>query len=83
MSRTINLASMPLGYPPAVEWIEANELDPFSVLHRQEVYVDEHALTLERFILTVGKAKQLGPDGTPLTQKVTVPLLSPPDNHGL
>jgi hypothetical protein len=83
MGRKLNLASMPVGYPPAVEWIKANELDPFSVLHRQNVYVDEHAITLKRFILTVGKAKQLDPDGNPLTQTVTVPLISAPENHGL
>lgn len=83
MSRKLNLESMPVGYPPAVEWIKANDLDPFSVLYRQEVYVDEHAITLDRFVLTHGKAKQLGPDGNPLIQRVTVPLISAPENHGL
>ena len=62
-------------------WLVANDLDPAVVVLHQTIGVDENSITLLQFVFD-GKRRVLV-DGESVTEAVTVPLISAPENHGL
>lgn len=82
MSRRINFESMPIAHLPARKWLRANEVDPSMVPIAQEALVGDDTITLKVFVFSA-HGKQIGPDGEPIVQEITVPLISAPENHGL
>lgn len=81
----LGLASLPS------KWLQANEVDPRLVPFDSTVTVAGGQLTYESFIPAdyqpacgAGVLIKRGPDGSPAPRQLhTVPLISPPEAHGL
>lgn len=81
-SRVIDFTDYPMGHPPLMEWIKANDLDPGRLPYDQKVLVETGKLTVTEFVVKENGAKQiLG--GEAVTKAVTVPLKSTPAAHNL
>ena len=80
----INLESLPLKYPPAIEWLRANNLDTKRVPVAQEVLIEDGKITLDLFVVDENGMKKLTPDQAHVvTERITVPCISSPAAHNL
>ena len=88
-NRTIDLSGYNHPDPRVMAWIEANDLDPHQIPADFPVVIEDGNLTVMEWILesTVPGApphKTLADDGEGFKKaQRTVPLLSPPEDHGL
>jgi hypothetical protein len=86
MSASINFTDYPMGHPPILAWLRANELDPSRLLYAQTALIDAGELTVTEFVFEESGAKRLAKrtDGFEAVVKtVTVPLISSPAAHNL
>ena len=83
-TRRININTPILPDPQIFAWIQANGIDPGTVLAAQEVTVKDGQLTYLEFVRDESGVKVLSSDQTGYVKRErTVPLISPPEVHGL
>jgi hypothetical protein len=83
-TRTLDLSTYPLRYIPLIEWVTANGIEPRCVPVGQRVEVTEDSISLNLFVLDKHGRKQIThPGDYPREARVTVPLVSPLEAHGL
>jgi hypothetical protein len=75
--------------PRIISWIKANGLDPNNIPEAFPAVIEDRTLTVTEWIVEQSVAgapphKTLSDDGSGYKKKRrTVPLLSPPEDHGL
>lgn len=82
MSRQIDFTDYPMAHQPILNWIRANGLNPKHLPYDQTVEVGHGRLWVTKFLLDSLGKKRIS-DSTALTERVTVPLISAPETHGL
>lgn len=86
--RLLHPADYPLPHPPLIAFIRANGLDEFEVSAAHPLIIQGEELTVSAFIRepdATGRLRPVLADDGESYQKhsVTVPLKSPPEDHGL
>lgn len=86
--RLLHPEDYPLPYPPLTAFVRANGLHERDIAAAFPLIVGDGRLTVTEFVfeeLPGGKRRTvLAPGGESLVKKsVTVPLVSPPEDHGL
>ena len=90
--RLIHPEDYPYRHPPLLEFIRTNGLDPWAIPEAFPIVTEGGQLTVTEFVfeeLPDGRRRKVlihNPDGTVESfakHSVTVPLKSPPEDHGL
>ncbi len=83
-TRTLDLATYKHPHPPLIDWITANGLDPYAVNASQQVQVTDNTITVSQYVLDEKRLKVMDIAAMrPLEERVTVPLISPLEAHGI
>jgi len=83
-TRRISLNTPVIPDPQRIAWIEANGLNPNTIVADQEVIVEDGKLTFVEFLFNENGGKVLNTDGTGCVKRTrTVDLVSAPEDHGL
>lgn len=85
--RIIHPEAYPYRHPPLLEFIRANDLDPWDIPAAFPLVVEGDQLTVTEFVFEVlpnGERRKVIINGDSIKKRtVTVPLKSPPEDHGL
>jgi hypothetical protein len=82
--RRVDLNTPILPDPQMFAWIEANGVDPGTVLAAQVATIEDGKLTFLEFVRDDSGAKILNSEDTGFVKRErTVPLISPPEDHGV
>lgn len=89
--RQIDPTEYPIPHPPLLEFTRANGLDPWNIPVDSPMFIKGEELTATQFVHETvdGRPRKVlihNPDGTIdsfAKRTVTVPLISPPEDHGL